>query len=212
MIHHFYQWVFKRWRVRRFQYFLATVRPGPGSTLVDIGGYWWNWIDRAGSIGSVLCVNPVDAGDGTAAGLPNVRQEKGDGCSLTYADGSFDIAFSNSVIEHVGDFSQQRAFAKEVRRVGRKIWVQTPALECPFEPHLLAIGLHWIPGRLGYLARKHLSPRAWFDGADSETMREILDHTRLLSRREFVELFPDCRIITERILWVVPKSYIAIRD
>jgi hypothetical protein len=39
-----------------------------------------------------------------------------------------------------------------------------------------------------------------------------VDHTRLLSRREFVELFPDCRIITERILWVVPKSYIAIRD
>ena len=212
MIHDFYQWVFKRWRVRRFQWFMDTVRPGPDSTLVDVGGYWWNWKDRAGAVGSVLCVNPVDAGDGTASGLPNVRQEKGDGCALGHGDGSFEIAFSNSVIEHVGDLSKQRAFAREVRRVGRKVWVQTPALECPFEPHLLAIGLHWIPGRLGHLARKYLSPRAWIDGPNSETMQDILGHTRLLSRREFGELFPDCRIVTERILWVLPKSYIAIRD
>ena len=144
--------------------------------------------------------------------MPNVRQEKGDGCALPYADQSFEIAFSNSVIEHVGDLSKQTAFAREVRRVGRKVWVQTPALECPFEPHLLAIGLHWIPGSLGYLARKYLSPRAWIDGPGSETMQDILGHTRLLSRREFGELFPDCRIVTERILWVLPKSYIAIRD
>lgn len=212
MIHDFYRVVFRRWRVRRFQWFLEAARPGPGCTLVDVGGYWWNWVGRAGSFGSIVCVNPVEAGDGTAAGLPNVRQEKGDGCALRHGDGSFDIAFSNSVIEHVGDLAKQEAFAREVRRVGRKVWVQTPALECPFEPHLLAVGLHWIPGRVGYLARKYLSPRAWMDGPGSETMRDILDHTRLLSRREFESLFPDCRIVTERMLWILPKSYIAIRD
>ena len=212
MIHDFYRVVFRRWRVRRFQWFLEAVRPRPGCTLLDVGGYWWNWTDRAGAFGSILCVNPVEAGDGTAAGLPNVRQEKGDGCALSHADGSFDIAFSNSVIEHVGDLAKQEAFAREVRRVGRQVWVQTPALECPFEPHLLAVGLHWIPGRAGYLARKYLSPRAWIDGPGSETMRDILDHTRLLSRREFQAMFPDCRIVTERILWILPKSYIAIRD
>jgi hypothetical protein len=43
-------------------------------------------------------------------------------------------------------------------------------------------------------------------------MREILDGTRLLSRQEFEALFPDCRIITERLWWVLPKGYIAVRD
>ncbi len=149
-------------------------------------------------------MNPVDAGDGSESGEANVRQCKGDGCALPFADRSFDVAFSNSVIEHVGGFDKQAAFAREVRRVGRKVWLQTPARECPFEPHLLAIGLHWIPG--------HLAPAAWIHGPNSDTTRDILDHTRLLSRREFESLFPDCRIITERLLWVLPKSYVAVRD
>ena len=212
MLYGFYQLIFRNWRARRHRWFLDTIRPGPGCSMVDVGGYWWNWQGRAGDFGSILCVNPVDVGDGSNSGEPNVRQVRGDGCALDFPDGSFDIAFSNSVIEHVGTADQQAAFAREVRRIGRRVWVQTPALECPFEPHLLAFGLHWIPGRLGYLARKYLSPAAWFHGPGSETMREILDGTRLLSRQEFEALFPDCRIITERLWWVLPKGYIAVRD
>lgn len=213
MLYDFYKLIFKRWRARRFQWFLDALRPGPRTSMLDVGGYWWDWQQgRATGIGSVLCLNPVDVGDGSNSGEPNVRQAVGDGCAMAFEDRSFDIAFSNSVIEHVGGFDRQAAFAREVRRVGRRVWIQTPARECLFEPHLLAFGLHWIPGRLGYLARKYLSPAAWIHGPDSETMREILDGTRLLSHREFVELFPDCRIITERMLWVLPKGYIALRE
>ncbi|MFM8418720.1 MAG: methyltransferase domain-containing protein [Verrucomicrobiota bacterium] len=212
MIHGFYKLIFKRWRVRRFQWFIAAIQPGPACSLLDVGGYWWNWQGRASAFGSILCVNPVEAGDGAASGEPNVRQCKGDGCALAFPDASFDVAFSNSVIEHVGNLEKQAAFAREVRRVGRKVWLQTPARECPFEPHLLAFGLHWIPGRLGYFARKYLSPAAWIHGPGSETMQDILNHTRLLSRREFEGLFPDCRIITERLFWILPKSYVAVRS
>ena len=37
------------------------------------------------------------------------------------ADGAFDIVFSNSVIEHVGDAASQARFAREVMRVGRAL-------------------------------------------------------------------------------------------
>ena len=62
----------------------------------------------------------------------------GDGCALKFPDKSYDIAFSNSVIEHVGSWERQQAFAKDIRRVGKAIWVQTPARECLIEPHYLA--------------------------------------------------------------------------
>jgi hypothetical protein len=39
----------------------------------------------------------------------------------------------------------------------------------------------------------------------------MVSSTRLLGKSEMHELFPDCRILTERMLWIIPKSYIAIR-
>lgn len=39
----------------------------------------------------------------------------------------------------------------------------------------------------------------------------MVDYTRLLTKSEMKRLFPDCRIITERMLWVIPKSHIALR-
>lgn len=139
-------------------------------------------------------MNLMEAGDGTESGLPNVREAKGDGCGMRHGDGSPEIAFSSWVIEHEGDLAKQRPFAREVRRAGRKAWVQAPAFECPFEPHPLAIGQHGMPGRAGHPASKHPSPRAGIGGPNSAMMRDVLGHTRLLSRREMGELLPDWRI------------------
>jgi 2-polyprenyl-3-methyl-5-hydroxy-6-metoxy-1,4-benzoquinol methylase len=60
---------------------------------------------------------------------------------------SFDIVFSNSVIEHVGDAESQQQFAHEIARVGRAYWVQTPNRRFPVEPHLLTPFLHFLPTR-----------------------------------------------------------------
>jgi len=38
----------------------------------------------------------------------------------------------------------------------------------------------------------------------------FLKERRLLTKKEFIELFPDCEIMVERFLFM-PKSYIAIR-
>ena len=69
----------------------------------------------------------------------------GDGRALPFADGAFDIVFSNSVIEHVGDSASQERFAREVMRVGRAYWVQTPNRRFPVEQHLLTPAVHWLP-------------------------------------------------------------------
>jgi len=75
-------------------------------------------------------------------GIANVV---GDGRYLPFRDGSFDIVFSNSVIEHISSPEDQQRFADEVRRTGRAYWVQTPDYRFPIEPrfelnyHLLSL-------------------------------------------------------------------------
>jgi hypothetical protein len=43
------------------------------------------------------------------------------------------------------------------------------------------------------------------------TIDETISFTRLLTKRQVMELFPDCEIMTERFFWIFPKSYIAYR-
>jgi ubiquinone/menaquinone biosynthesis C-methylase UbiE len=62
----------------------------------------------------------------------------GDGRSMPqFEDHQFDIVFSNSTIEHVGSIDDQRAMAREIVRVGRKYYVQTPNRYFPIEPHFV---------------------------------------------------------------------------
>ena len=69
----------------------------------------------------------------------------GDGRMLPFADQSFDIVFSNSVIEHVGTLADQRLFAEEVARVGRQYWIQTPNRRFPVELHVMLPFVHFLP-------------------------------------------------------------------
>jgi len=140
-----------------------------------------------------------------------LRMLIGDGCALNCADREYDITYSNSVIEHLGSWERQLAFASEIRRVGGRLWVQTPARECPIEPHFLALFVHWLPVNLRKFVVQYASIWGWTTKANHQQASEMVNEIRLLSRREFGACFPDCIIITERMFGVIPKSYIAVR-
>jgi hypothetical protein len=147
-IHDLYAPVSSRFRRRRLAWLSHHLLPRPGERLLDVGGYPWCW--PAGSTPcAVTLLNrafPADAAaQARAAGMDVLT---GDGCALPFADAHFDVLFSNSVIEHVGTWERQQAFAREARRVGRRLWVQTPAREFFVEPHLIAPCIHWLPRTL----------------------------------------------------------------
>jgi len=80
--------------------------------------------------------------------FPSVRVVVGDGRRLPFESNSFDIGFSNAVIEHVGSRSDQRRFVGELMRTCRHVFVATPNAAFPIDPHTLLPFVHWLPRRL----------------------------------------------------------------
>ena len=197
-----------RFARRRMEAFLRELRPDEATTILDVGGTPLNWtlVDCPAQV-TLLNLAPQPQEDRRA----NLRSVEGDGRALPYPDGAFDIAFSNSVVEHLGTLEDQRRFAAEIRRVGRAVWVQTPARSFPVESHLLTPGVHFLPPAW---QRRVGSPPHRVGAPDparrSARWTSSLAELRLLDREEMAELFPDCEIRTERLLGLA-KAYIAVR-
>ena len=204
-----YGWVQQPFRARRLKMFKQVVGPTPQTTILDVGGSPWFWTEF-GVAAKITVLNPDELPNAVKLAYPAFECVGGDGCNLTYPQGSFDVGFSNSVIEHVGTFERQKAFATAIRRVGKTIWVQTPAREFPIEPHFMAPFIHYFPR---WLQRKTVR---WFTILGLMTkptparIEELLNEIRLLNYQEMRELFPDCEIYREKSMGLT-KSYIAIR-
>lgn len=204
--------LYKIWRPRRMKKFEELIRPQSGDIVLDVGGYPETWTSRPQLTKRIDCVNVFKV-KWDSSSFPDHRIVTliGDGCALDYSDGAYDILFSNSVIEHVGNWGRQCAFANEARRIGKKLWIQTPALECPVEPHYFALFVHWFPFEIRRRLLRWFTPWGWITKPTQEKIDSSIESTRLLTKKQMQTLFPDCIIKTERLLWFLPKSYIAYR-
>jgi hypothetical protein len=138
----------------------------------------------------------------------------GDGTSLPFADQSFDLVFSNSVIEHVSSRVEQARFAAEIARVGKRYWVQTPNRYFPIEHHLWTPFVHWLPRVWQGAILKRFSVWRMVTNYDAEQrafyVNHYLDSIWLLSASDLPALFPGATLERERFLgWT--KSLIAWR-
>jgi len=124
---------------------------------------------------------------------------------------TFDLVHSNSVIEHVGDFSDMQRFADNARRLAPRYYVQTPNYWFPFEPHFRFAGIQYVPEPLrAWLMTKYAFgyfPRI----EDIKVARDLVSHHRLLSMRQMRRLFPDATVQFEKAFGL-NKSIIAWRD
>lgn len=170
----------------------------PGTRILDIGGTDLNW-RLIEPVASVVVLN-LDGGDVVA-----------DGRWLPFRDQSFDVAFSNSTIEHVGSLTDQQQFADEVVRVAESYFVQTPNLYFPLEPHLLTPLVQFLPLRTRLRIARNLTVWGWFVRPSAATVRDRVGRIRLMTSREMQMLFPEARLHRER--WFgLTKSLIAIGE
>lgn len=207
-IHRIYSWLSPHFRKRRLLRFKERLRPDSNDRLLDVGGYPWCW--PAGTVSSAITLLNRSFGPGLADQYPGFTYEVGDGCALPYQHGAFDVVFSNSVVEHLGTWENQLRFAAEARRVGRKLWVQTPARSFFIEPHLLAPFIHWLPLRWQRRLMRRFTPWGWLTRAKPADVDAFLAEVRLLTKAEMQRLFPDCEILEEKFLGMT-KSYVAVR-
>jgi SAM-dependent methyltransferase len=173
-----------RSREAKLRLFLELLRPGPETSVLDVGvtdapfgggssdnffEALYPWPERVTAVG-------VTGLDRFRAAFPGVRAVQADGRSLPFADGEFDLAFSNAVIEHVaGGRDGQRRFAHELCRVAGRVFVTTPNCRFPLEVHSLVPFAHWLPRS----ARDRILRARGFD--------DVLEP---LSARTLADLFP----------------------
>ncbi len=198
-----------RFRSKRMRRFTAELEITAETRVLDVGGTPEYWRLLANPPRLVL-LNTPRAKDDLAGAEAWVA---GDGCCLPFRDGAFDVVFSNSVIEHVGDAARQRQFASEIARVGRAYWVQTPNRWFPVEQHLLTPFLHWLPeGWQRALARFNLWQLVARPSPDRRDfyVAHYLRDVRLLGAADMRALFPGARLLKERF-WGITKSLVALR-
>ena len=197
--------VFIRFRRRRMKQFFALIAPSATDRVLDIGGtaHTWDSESEAHAPFSITLVNTLEYEEFRS---DRFRSIEADATALPFSDNAFNIAFSNSVIEHLGTWEKQQAFAREARRVAPKLWIQTPARSFPIEAHLLAPYIQYLPKGLQHRIVRW-TPRGLLNPG---IVHGIVDEVRLLTYREVASLFPDCRILRERFLGMT-KSYIAVR-
>jgi hypothetical protein len=197
---------FRRSRMRRF---MDTFSPTEDVLILDVGGTEYNW--TLVKCNSQITLLNLSVPDNQTSDSQNIHYVQGDGTQLQYADDEFDICYSNSVIEHLGTYESQLKFAGELRRVGKRVWVQTPAKSFFVEPHLITPLIHYLPKALQKKLLRNFTVWGWITRPDQNTVDRFLQEIRLLSFDEMKALFPDCKIYKERFIGFT-KAFIAVRE
>lgn len=197
-----------QFRNKRFQFFLTLLKEIPKPlTILDIGGTvdFWKAMNFNEPDVRIILLNLEET--------PNVSAPfvsvKGDATNLKeFADQSVDIVFSNSVIEHLYTWENQQKMAKEVQRVGKYHFIQTPNYWFPIEPHWVFPFFQFFPKRIQYWLTQHFQLGHIPRKPNFEDARRQVDEIKLLSKREYAQLFPESILYMEKFAGF-NKSFVA---
>lgn len=193
----------QRFRKKRFKFFLDlldNIKSNQPVQILDIGGtevYWerMNFINNDNVHITLLNLEKVDVKHKNFTGV------KGDACNLNmYKDNQFDVVYSNSVIEHLFSFENQKKMADETQRVGKYFFIQTPNFYFPIEPHWLFPFFQFLPLKTRVLLTKKFDLGHYKKCHTHEAAVERVEEVKLLTEKKMKNLFPKAKVYREKFL------------
>lgn len=197
-------------RTRRFRQFEALIAHIPKPLhILDVGGTNQYWERRGWAGQTDVWITTLNLASEEQR-HKNIQPLTGNAINLSqFADRSFDLVFSNSVIEHLFTFTNQRRMALEVQRVGKAIWIQTPNFWFPIEPHFHVPGWQWMPVGLRVAMLRRYTCGWHGPCTDPVRARELVEEVRLLTAKELRAIFPGATFIPEWFCGLV-KSWTVV--
>lgn len=187
-------------RQRKWKIFQALIQPTAATSILDVGfsdqeySSTDNFLEKNYPYPEMITALGIDEPGEFTGRYPLVKAVHYDGKTFPWTDQSFDLCWSNAVLEHVGSRADQLMFIKEIKRVSRQAFITTPNRYFPIEVHTRTPLLHFLPKPLfdSYL---RLIGKQWATGS----------YMNLLSLAEIKELLrlakvKDYRIIKNKFL------------
>lgn len=181
-------------------------------SVIDLGGRVDVWESAPVRPRKVTVLNLYEPGESHDDAIISLT---GDACDAEavlqqqLGHSSFDLVFSNAVLEHVGGHANRIRFAESARRLAPRHWVQTPYRYFPLEPHWLFPGMQFLPVAARARISRHW-PLAHSPSVDDDDALSAVQWTELLGLTEMRSYFPDSAILHERAAGFT-KSLIAVR-
>jgi hypothetical protein len=211
-------------RNKRFRAFLDELRPAESGRLIkvlDLGGtvpFWQAWNITAHDKLHLTLVNDhiSDAENDVESETPFIANRRSDVLTLTKDDfRSFDLIFSNSMIEHLSSWHAQRELADRIGSSEVPYFVQIPNKYAPIDPHIPRLYLPFFgaypkPVQAQIITFKSFGPDGRKPASLAEAYESFLNHYNPLGVRDVRELFPDAKVEFERAFGA-PMSILACR-
>jgi len=181
-------------RQRKWRLFEREINPQPETKVLDVGysdeeySVTDNFIEKHYSYPEMLTALGIEKPQKFRDRYPKVNAIPYDGNEFPFEDDSFDVVWSNAVIEHVGNRLAQLQFLRELYRVGRRAFITTPNRYFPVEVHTRTPLLHYLP-KVVFDRYLRLVGKSWAAGS----------YMRLLSSHEIKSLLDEAGITDYRI-------------
>ena len=198
-------------RRKRFEFFKEFISDLKGKIrILDIGGTYLYWKQMG-----------IADNEDFEFTLVNLKKEEnlpknfisleGDARDLSqFDDNNFDIVFSNSTIEHLGNYDNQHRMASEIRRLAIRYFIQTPNKYFPIEPHFVFPFFQFLPLGFRTFLVQHFSLGNFEKIPDKEKARQTCEEILKKKKKEFSDLFADAEIFEEKFCGLT-KSFIAYK-
>ncbi len=182
-------------RARKWRLFQEIISPQPQWRVLDVGfsdreySPTDNYLEKYYPYPRQVTALGTDRPREFCQRYPDIKAMQYDGRKFPFPDKSFDLVWSNAVLEHVGNFERQKLFLQEIKRVGRRAFITTPNRNFPIEIHTRTPLLHFLP-RPFFESYLKLTGRRWATG----------DYMHLLTRSRLEALLAAAGINEYRII------------